>query len=384
MSSYVPASPFYYLSEIYKTTTPTAQSAVFSTIRAASLASFSLHVGSSKLMENARMHYSKALAQTNAALASPDTAILDSTLISVLTLGLFEATAFSSHRSPASWTTHTLGAVQLIRLRGTKQLSTALGTRLFLQTCNNINSCCIARSTPLPYEFVQFCQQAKPFLDHSIPNARIGPMMDNLVSLRVQLRAKHIGTHQIPALIYEALQLDDEALTLMDMLPHSWRYEAMPPHRTPSWAYQSLAHTYADHRIARHWNTLRQTRLFANEVVWHLAAHVAWAKQQPELCHYVKDFDAEALQATAEANRIQVISDILASVPHFLDENGSSVSPAARFLIWPLTIVAERKLSPEPARRYAIWCLYGIAKQARIPQALYAAEAIESGASTDW
>jgi len=335
-------------------------------------------------MEKARIHYSKALAQTNASLASPDTAILDSTLISVLTLGLYEATAFSSRRSPASWTTHTLGAVQLIRLRGTKQLKTALATRLFLQTCNNIRSSCIQQSTPLPSEFVQFCEQANPFLDHSIPNARLGPMMDNLISLRVQLTAKHIGTHQIPALIHETLQLDDQALTLMDMLPHSWHYDAMPRHRTPPWAYQGVAHTYPDHRIARHWNTLRQTRLFANEVVWHLAAHVAWAKQHPELCLYVKDFDAEALQATAEANRIEVIGDVLASVPHFLDEEGRAFGPAARFLIWPLTIVAERKLTPELERSYAIWCLYEIARQARIPQALHAAEAVESGASTDW
>ncbi|KAH7309941.1 hypothetical protein BKA65DRAFT_167940 [Rhexocercosporidium sp. MPI-PUGE-AT-0058] len=384
MSSYIPASPFYYLSEVYKTTTPIAQDAVSSTILAASLASLSLHVGSSKLMENARTHYSEALAQTNAALASPNTAILDRTLISVLTLGLFEAIAFSSRRSPESWTTHTLGAVQLIRLRGNKQLKTSLGTRLFLQTCNNIRSSCIARSTPLPNEFVYFCEQAKPFLDHSIPNARLGPLMDNIISLRVQLMAKHIGTHQIPALIHETLQLDEQVLTLMDMLPPSWRYEAMPQHRIPSWAYQGLAHTYADHRISRHWNTLHQTRLFANEVVWHLAAHVAWAKQHPELCLYIKDFDAEALQATAEANRTQVIGNIFASVPHFLGEEGTAFGPAARFLIWPLTIVAERKLTPEPARRYATWCLYEIARQARIPQALHAAEAIKSEASTDW
>jgi len=384
MSTYIPASPFYYLPEVYNVTAPNAQDAVSSTILAASLASLSLHVGSTQLMENARMYYSKALAQTNAALASPNTAILDSTLISVLTLGLFEATAFSSRRSTASWTAHTLGAVQLIRLRGAKQLKTALGTRLFLQTCNNICSSCIQRSAPLPDEFVDFREQAKPFLDHSIPNARLGPSMDNLVALRVKLRQEHIGTHEIPALIHETLQLDEEALTLMDLLPHSWRYEAMPLHRTPSWAYEGRAHTYPDHRIARHWNSIRQTRLFANEVVWHLAAHVAWAKKHPELCLYVKDFDAEALQATAEANRNQVISDILASVPHFLDEEGKAFLPAARFLIWPLTVVAERKLSPEPARKYAIWCLYEIARQARIPQALHAAEAIESGASTDW
>ena len=383
MSSYVPASPFHYLPEIYNATARNAQDAVFSTVLAASLASFSLHVGSSQLMDSARMHYSKALTQTNAALASPNTAILDSSLISVLTLGLYEATAFSSRRSHASWITHTLGAVQLIQLRGTKQLKTALGTRLFLQTCNNIRSNCIQGAAPLPDEFLRFWKQAKPFLDPTIPLARAQALMDNVISLRVQLR-NELGPQEIPELIHETLQLDTDDQILMDMLPDSWCYHLMPLHKTPSWAYQGLAHTYPDHRIARHWNMLRITRLFANEVVWHLAEHVRRAKQQPNVSPRFRDIDASALQATALSNRIQVITDIFACAPHFLDESGKNFGPAARFLIWPLTIVAERQLTPEPARRYAIWCLYEIARQARIPQAFHAAEALESGASTDW
>lgn len=143
---------------------------------------------------------------------------------------------------------------------------------------------------------------------------------------------------------------------------------------------------YPEHRTARHWNILRLTRLFMNEVVWHMAAFVARAKEQamPEISRHCKDLDTGALQATAAANRTQIITDILASAPHFLDENGTTFIPAARFLIWPLTVVAERATTLDPAGRYAIWCLYEIARQARIPQALHAAEAVESGSSTDW
>jgi hypothetical protein len=138
--------------------------------------------------------------------------------------------------------------------------------------------------------------------------------------------------------------------------------------------------------MARHWNTLRIIRLFLNEVVWRVAAFFARAKEEgiPEINRYCKNLDLGALQATAAANNVQLVADILASVPQFLDENGTTFTPAARFLIWPLTIVAEILLTLEPARRYAIGCLYEIATQARFPQALQAARAVESGSSTDW
>ena len=98
MSLYVPASPFDYLPEIYNTIPSTVQDAVSSTVLAASFASLSVRVGSDEFMNRARIHYSEALVRTNAALASPNTAILDSSLLSVLLLGLYEAIAFSGRR----------------------------------------------------------------------------------------------------------------------------------------------------------------------------------------------------------------------------------------------------------------------------------------------
>jgi hypothetical protein len=121
MSSYTLASPFDYLPKMYNTIASTDQDAVSSGVLAVSFASFSLRVGSGKLMDFARIHYSRALHQTNVALASPTTATLDSSLVSVLLLGFYEAVASPSRQSSASWTAHTLGAVELITLRGTKK-----------------------------------------------------------------------------------------------------------------------------------------------------------------------------------------------------------------------------------------------------------------------
>ncbi|KAF8850153.1 C6 zinc finger protein [Acephala macrosclerotiorum] len=385
MSSFISGSPFEYLPEIYSTAASTAQDAISSTVLAASFASLSLQVGSEKLMNYARIHYSEALTRTNAVLASSHTAILDSSLVSVLLLGLYEAIAFSGRRSPASWTTHTLGAVQLIRLRGTKQLGTDLGRRLFVQTCNNIRSSCIQRGVTVPDEFLQLYEQAKPFLDPSIPNMRLGPLSDKMASFKARVR-QVLQVQELSGVIHEALQLAEEARVLEDMLPDSWRYQIRPPHMTPSWAYQGLAHQYPAHRVARHWNILRLSRLYLNCVVWNVAAFVARAKEEgmPEISGHCNDLDTGALQAAATANRIQLITDVLASAPQCVDESGTTFIPAARFLIWPLTVVAEVSPKTEPARQFAIWCLYEIASQARIPQALQAARAVESRSSTDW
>ncbi len=385
MSSYVPTSPFEYLPQIYKSTASTAEDSISSTVLAASLASLSLHVGSDKLMNYARIHYSKALTRTNAALNSSKKAILDSSLLSVLLLGLYEGIAFTGRQSPESWTAHTLGAVQLIRLRGSKQLETNLGKRLFLQTCNNVRSSCIQRGVTVPDEFLRIYEQAKPFLEPSMPLTRLGPLIDKIASLKARVR-QHQPLERLSGLIYEALQLDEEARALEDMLPDSWRYQIRPQHMTPSCAYEGLAHKYPAHRMARHWNSLRIIQLFLNEVIWQVAAFFARAKEEgrPEINRYCKDLNTEALQTVAAANHVRLVTDILASVPQFLNENGATFTPAARFLIWPLTIVAEISLTLEPARRYAIGCLYEIATQARFPQALQAARAVESGSSTDW
>ena len=104
-----------------------------------------------------------------------------------------------------------------------------------------------------------------------------------------------------------------------------------------------------------------------------------------EMSQHFKDLNATALQVAAMANRTQLITDILSSASQFFDKSSMTFLPAARFLIWPLTVVtAIAKERSELARQHAIKCLYDIAIQARIPQASQAARAIESGSSLDW
>jgi hypothetical protein len=168
-------------------------------------------------------------------LLRPNTAKDDSSLISVLALGLYESIAFSSRQSEATWTTHTLGAVQLIRMRGTKQLKTKLGIWLFLQTCNNIRGSCFQREVPLPEGLSDLWEQAKPFLDFSMPIVRLGSFFDKAIDLKVRMHK--LSAQNITGFIQDALRLDDEVQILMDMMPDSRQYQVRPLCKTPSWAY---------------------------------------------------------------------------------------------------------------------------------------------------
>jgi len=373
---------------------PNAEDAVSSAILAASYASLSVRVGSQKLMTTARKYYMEALTRTNVALSSSDTATLDNCLIAVLLLGLYEAIAFPGGRSLASWTAHTKGAVALIRLRGTKQFTTDLGTRLFIQTCNSFRSSCMQRGIAVSEEFRQIfneakpfldVNQAKPFLDTNMPNIRAGPLLDKISILHARVR-RFCPLEELPGLINDALQLEKEVRALMGILPESWQYQVIPSNIAPACSYQGFAHSYPAYRTVRHWNMLRIMRLFLKEVVWRVASGVGRAKKQGMLenLQLYNDFDVKAFQAIAMDDSTQLVTEVLASVTHFLDKSGTTFTLASRFLIWPLTILSQLELTPESARKFAIKSLYDIATQARIPQAFEAARAIELGYPTDW
>jgi hypothetical protein len=105
-------------------------SVAFSAVALASLAN-KPNVKSSGLMPKAIKLYTKALKQVNLALQNPAQQKLDSTVASILLLGFFE-TITSERSNVMAWGSHVDGAVQLVKLRGKKQLRTKTGHAIFL------------------------------------------------------------------------------------------------------------------------------------------------------------------------------------------------------------------------------------------------------------
>jgi len=106
-------------------------------------------------MTNARCQYAKALMLTNAALASPARAKEDTTLISVMILGIYKTVTGSTKRSLEAWATHVEGACALLKLRGPEQFQRSGGRQLFLQVVISLMNNCIQCSKALPKFIVE-------------------------------------------------------------------------------------------------------------------------------------------------------------------------------------------------------------------------------------
>lgn len=121
---------FDYILPLIKTEPPTsALSLSFQAVAMASLANRPNARGS-PLMHSAIDQYAKALKVVNLALQNPVQQKTDQTLASILLLGFFE-TITQEKASITAWGSHVDGAVQIVKMRGKKQLRTKVGVALF-------------------------------------------------------------------------------------------------------------------------------------------------------------------------------------------------------------------------------------------------------------
>lgn len=127
---------------------------------ATGLASLANISKSARLMSKSRREYTSALQSINAALAPPTDAIKDSTLVSIVILAIFEATAGAFQLSLKAWTEHINGAAALIKLRGRSQLRSRVGIGIFLQATSHLLISCVQRELPMPVEISELRHEA--------------------------------------------------------------------------------------------------------------------------------------------------------------------------------------------------------------------------------
>lgn len=104
---------------------------VMASITAVGLVGLSNLTSSPEVLENARKSYISALRLINNALRAPTEAIKDTTMLSILILGLFELIADSDARNIKPWQEHVNGAAALAKLRGVSQFQTRAGSKMF-------------------------------------------------------------------------------------------------------------------------------------------------------------------------------------------------------------------------------------------------------------
>jgi hypothetical protein len=372
MTKYAPTTPFNYLPGIWST------SAVGENVRmstyAPALTSLALESRQPQLITLARGYYSKALARTNEALRDPQLAVLDSTLLNVLLLSMFEGLVFRGRDSPRSWAAHIHGAAALLSFRGEEQLGTELGQKLFHHASLNIRTCCSQQFTPVPAEVSRLHACAATILDANNPRIRMGMLLDRMATLRAKMRGM-----QATDMVREALYLDREVADILKRTERlSFKVIRSADCAVEAYTYKDHIYLYNSQDAARYWNVMRMLRLFFNE--WIFCAFrqntrgVVVDLPEPEDPLY-EDWDR--LPMMAMANGEEMIDDVLAGVPFSLDllEKPSRIS--ARFLVWPLASIGCSELCPKPAKEFIINRLNALGERHDLDQANEAAMMLE-------
>ncbi|KAK1596551.1 C6 zinc finger domain-containing protein [Colletotrichum navitas] len=359
---YIASSPFEYLPRLcpYGLQNNDAMSA---SILAASFASLSLKVSEPKMMKMARIHYARALSQTNQALSSPERAVEDSTLAAVLLLGLFEAIVYSGQQSLDTWNQHALGAVELLRLRGTRQFDTPLGRQLFVHSSGNIRTSCAHTKTPVPERFLKVYENAKPHLDLDDPFLKMTPILDRIATLRSRIAS--LTDSERHEVLYEALDLDAATAKLGQKVPEEWRFTARHPGERSPISYKGMSFRYPSLLVLRYWNSLRTIRMFLNDVIWIQSSLALDRGPEPD-----DETDYEGLQRSASRKISSLVVEVLGSCGEYLEFSEDRFSISAKCLIWPLSVIAEISSTPPDARRFALDCLDRLGRGGRIPMSV--------------
>lgn len=380
-STYVPDGHFHYLPQLYSAITP--DSALFPVVYAVAIANLSREMRAPELRAEAQLQYARALAATNSALACPKMAIQDCTLASVLLLSLFETMTQQYRQMSSNWSSHIEGATALLKMRGMEQFRSKLGGQLYIQVASNIRISSAQRRTRVSADFLEFNEMAAPFLDANNPSLRISLVVDAFAKLREAIASKHVEDSEF--IIDSALQLDQNVLMLLSTLPDGCDYEVIHVSKSEPGVFEGVTHRYRDRRAAQLWNSLRMIRIFLNEAAHREISALIGADYES----YGLDIPTDwiLLQEMTARNAQRIAAEICASVPQFTRLSPGQPLPvaSAAFLLWPLSAAGESYLSPEPLRLYVIDRLKFLGREARLPQALWAAQMLEESEKLeDW
>jgi hypothetical protein len=381
IDTYIRDSHFDYIPIVYGASS--LGSPLSSAVNANACANLHRETGDPALLKRAQRHYVQALTQTSSIINSPDQAALDSTIASVLLLGLYEALTQGYRKCPDSFIAHNHGAAALLKLRGESQFSTPIGKRIFAQVSLNMRLNCTDRNVELPADFLEIDKLASAYYgkDEFLP--QFLPILDEFNHLRVVVFNEIQTRHMTKATADAALLLDQLLSSVMEGFPDRFKFEIIELNHPIEGILGRSYHKYADHRIAQRWNAVRMMRLVLNELIWeHMNLMAAGSNTEG-----TSSTTSFLLQEIASRNVESLARQICASVPQFCRPCPNGLLPVTPtlFLLWPLTYAGHSRLSPPDVRVYAIYTLRFLGRETRLPQATWAADMIEENKEMeDW
>ncbi|TVY94320.1 hypothetical protein LAWI1_G000136 [Lachnellula willkommii] len=301
------SGPFHYLHDAVKTG---IDDILKTCIIATGLAGLANVSKSPQLMGHAQREYTSALRHINAAVASPIDSIKDVTLIGILILAIYEATAGAWALTLKAWTQHINGAAALIRLRGRSQFKTLVGRGVFLQATAHLLVSCVQREMSIPDQIIELRNEAFGYSFTDL-TCRFMKALDDFTLLRAAIREKSLT--DIPEIINACLEIDARLTDIFTNSPPGWQYEPTYTSAPTDLLYDGYYDIYDSYLVARKWNAMRTTRIMLNQAI-RSRLLAAFNTRPPQFTTP----DYTALFQMCTDNIIMLQNDILHSVPQHL------------------------------------------------------------------
>ncbi|KAF4963181.1 hypothetical protein FSARC_8759 [Fusarium sarcochroum] len=376
------------------------QGALFTAVRATSLAALAKRYQSQEMMMTALKEFSAALIQTNASLAKPKVATLNTTLGAVLTLSLFESIVSNGQNNIKNWIAHTLGTIALLRLRGIQQFKDILSRRMCIHAAYNIRVSCLNRAVEAPQDLLKLEAEWYQAFDFPQPVRDHYSIMDKVCSIKADFR-----NGATPDLIHRALITEKETESLIQAfsIPRSKVEGDARGKSSPTPATMNISGTINSDTgspllimIARWLYGMSMLRLVMVEMVWDGASTTSCQSEimqkldslegNPPDTASPEDYQAH-LNVYANRKIAQIAKVILAFAPRFLDANDPNprFPRMARCMILPLAFIQSSPCCPPSIRKEALDLLKILERDIELSQAEHAARTIYvSRLAGDW
>ncbi|SPQ26147.1 25b3026b-87b6-4617-8e5b-8d7445e5aa53 [Thermothielavioides terrestris] len=242
---------------------------VLASMTAVGLMGFAGTTRSPELMDAARKSYGAALRLINHALQDPAEAVKDSTMLSVLILGVFEMMTENPSRTPTveAFQDHVNGAALLARMRGPAQFRTRAGRRMFSMLCQRVIISCIQRSMPMPEYLIELWHEMSRTSDAgNNPDKRLMPLLWQVLQLRYEIKSGDSPTDP-ETIVERLLTIDREFENLTAQLPASWKYRTFKVKQQHPAVFGGICRLYSSPHHANVWNYILTTRILLLETV---------------------------------------------------------------------------------------------------------------------
>ena len=217
----------------------------------------------------ARAKYTEAIRNVNVALTSPVESIKDSTLMSVISLGVFEHV--SEHKS---WVRHVQGAAALVVARGKGQFTSTATILMFNQVRADLVLACVHYEKPFPEDMIELQEEAAKHIDASGAFWLLGTLGTRCANLLMGVRA-NTGQIHWPEYLEEATMMERElqqtVMLLATQEPYTITQNACG---TPKLIYNGRVDLYKDTWAIRVWNNLRNLQIIVYEIMLYLLNNI--------------------------------------------------------------------------------------------------------------